>query len=95
MSVNPRSPFKSTSLNWDASPPGEEVGSSPIINPRDVFQVAFLLEQQGGLAGDDENAAKLRSGDRRLILGQLSIQWRSAMGDRGTLSTGWLTGRQR
>ncbi|EON62766.1 hypothetical protein W97_01991 [Coniosporium apollinis CBS 100218] len=95
VSVNPRSPFKSTSLNWDASPPGEEVGPSPIINPRDVFQVAFFLEQQGGLAGDDENAAKLRSGDRRLILGQLSIQWRSAMGDRGTLSTGWLTGRQR
>ncbi|KAJ9642353.1 hypothetical protein H2199_004733 [Coniosporium tulheliwenetii] len=95
VSVNPRPPFKSTSLNWDAFPTGGVVGSSPIINPRDVFQVAFLLEQQGGVAGDDENAAKLRSGDKRLILGQLSIQWRSAMGDRGTLSTGWLTGRQR
>jgi trafficking protein particle complex subunit 13 len=53
------------------------------------MQVAFLLEEQ------TEAAATTQSTDNKLVLGQLNIQWRSAIGDRGLLSTGWLTGRKR
>ena len=59
---------------------------APILNPHDVIQLAFLLENQ---AGYDEEAEKVgtASADARKILGQLAIQWRSALGDRGSLST--------
>lgn len=94
VNVNPKPPFKSKSLNWDLHAPGAESIHSPILNPRDVIQVAFLLEQQDGVNEASDNAGRLPPGDMRKILGQLSIQWRSALGDRGSLSTGWLTSRR-
>ncbi|KAF2013840.1 hypothetical protein BU24DRAFT_434745 [Aaosphaeria arxii CBS 175.79] len=100
--LNPKHPFKSTSLNWDMPSPGSPRPLNfPILNPRDVVQVAFLLEhkqqQQDGEETDDDQAptaGKLPPGDGRTVLGQLAIQWRSALGDRGSLSTGWLTSRR-
>ncbi|KAF2430646.1 hypothetical protein EJ08DRAFT_633360 [Tothia fuscella] len=89
VAVTPKPPFKSTSLNWDIFGAGTDPAHSPILNPRDVMQVAFLLEEQV-----DEVDESRGSGDK-LILGQLNIQWRSAMGDKGSLSTGWLTGRKK
>jgi hypothetical protein len=53
------------------------------------MQVAFLLEEQ------IEDAGATQPMDNKLVLGQLHIQWRSSMGDRGSLTTGWLTGRKR
>ena len=52
------------------------------------MQVMFKLEQEGN-EGPEVGA------DGRPVLGHLSIQWRSAMGDKGTLSTGLLSGRKR
>jgi len=69
--------------------------NSPILNARDVTQVAFLLEQQMGDHEGEEALRKDLARDGRAILGQLSIEWRSGMGDRGSLSTGWLTSRRR
>jgi hypothetical protein len=89
VTVVPKPPFKSTSLNWDVFGSGTDPAHSPILNPRDVMQVAFLLEEQKDITEGTQSA------DNKLILGQLNIQWRSAMGDRGSLSTGWLTGRKR
>jgi hypothetical protein len=77
--VTPKSPFKSTSLNWDIFGTGTDPAHSPVLNPRDVMQVAFLLEEQADLTESE------RTGGDQLILGQLNIQWRSAMGDRGSL----------
>ena len=94
VNVNPKPPFKSKSLNWDLHAPGAESIHSPILNPRDVIQVAFLLEQQDGVDEASDNVGRLPPGDTRKVLGQLSIQWRSALGDRGSLSTGWLTSRR-
>jgi hypothetical protein len=74
--------------------PGTGLLNAPILNPRDVIQVAFLLEQQPGTEEANEESGKLSPGDTRRILGQLAIQWRSALGDRGSLSTGWLTSRK-
>lgn len=67
--------------------------SAPILTPRDVIQVAFLLDEQ---PTDDElhEEASMAADDGKKILGQLAIQWRSALGDRGSLSTGWLTSRR-
>ena len=65
--------------------------NAPILSPRDVVQVAFLLEHQ---AGDDDDDADSITEDNKRVLGQLAIQWRSALGDRGSLSTGWLTARR-
>ncbi|KAI9771270.1 MAG: hypothetical protein M1840_002240 [Geoglossum simile] len=91
----PKPPFKSTSLNWDMSSPECKERNSPILNARDVTQVAFLLEQRMGDLEGEEALRKDLARDGRAILGQLSIEWRSGMGDRGSLSTGWLTSRRR
>ncbi|XPT00978.1 hypothetical protein M3J09_010125 [Ascochyta lentis] len=93
VNVNPKPPLKSTSLNWDMPAPESGQANAPILTPRNVIQVAFLLEQQ---PDDDESHddASTAAGDGKRILGQLAIQWRSALGDRGSLSTGWLTSRR-
>jgi trafficking protein particle complex subunit 13 len=93
--MNAKAPFKATSLNWDASGTRADGEHAPLLNPRDIIQVAFLLEDDKSKAEVEEEPALVAAGDKRFILGQLNIQWRSAMGDRGFLSTGWLTGRKR
>ncbi len=92
VTFNPKSPFASKSLNWDITPLDGEHVDSPIIMPREVMQVAFLIEQQHDLPNLLPREVD-RSG--RTILGQLAIQWRTAMGDSGYLSTGWLMEKRR
>ena len=99
MSLSPKLPFTSTSLNWDNFGTGTDPAHAPILNPRDVIQVAFLLEEQRtpDIVEDKEAVQDIHNvatGDK-IILGQLNIQWTSAMGDRGSLSTGWLVARKR
>jgi hypothetical protein len=53
-----------------------------VLNPGDVEQVCFLVEQVG-----EELEV---SGDGRMVFGVLSIGWRGAMGNKGFLSTGSL-----
>ena len=93
VSVNPKPPLRSTSLNWDAYAPGADQQRAPILSPRDVVQVAFILEQESGTEQPDSEEAGSVADNKRL-LGQLAIQWRGALGDRGSLSTGWLTCRR-
>ena len=85
---NSKEAFKSTSLNQpiQADIPLME---APVMAPRDVVQVAFLVEQLG------DGVRKEMTKDGRTILGQLGIQWRNAMGEPGTLTTGWLSSRRR
>lgn len=94
ITLAPRAPFKSTSLNSDLPSPPIPNGPSPQsrsrLNPRDVMQVMFLLEQQPG-EESEQNDGK----DGRYLFGQLSITWRTAMGGRGFLSTGTLGMRRR
>ena len=88
-----RSPFWATSLNWDVESDGEE--EKPILNPRDVLQVAYLVEQQPGVS---QNLEEMKAGlkrDGRVVLGQLSISWRGNMGEMGSLSTGNLLSRRK
>ncbi|KAF2872681.1 hypothetical protein BDV95DRAFT_393282 [Massariosphaeria phaeospora] len=84
-------PYKATSLNWDM-PSGTELLNAPTLNPRDVIQVAFLLEQQASSEVTDDSGKPL-PGESKRTLCQLGIKWRSALGDRGSLGTGWLTSR--
>jgi hypothetical protein len=67
----------------------------PIMNPRDILQVAFLIEQEAGQSDGLEGLQKDLKRDGRATLGQLSIEWRSTMGDRGFLTTGNLLTRKR
>lgn len=80
--------FKSSSLN-SLTQPDMPLIEGPIMAPRDVMQIAFLVEQQG------DGARKELTKDGRTILGQLGIEWRNAMGDSGLLTTGWLSTRRR
>ncbi|KAL5120128.1 hypothetical protein ACEQ8H_001953 [Pleosporales sp. CAS-2024a] len=94
VNVNPKPPLRCISLNWDAHAPGPGTGvdDAPILSPRDVVQVAFLLEH----APDTDQSVSedwALLADSKRLLGQLAIQWRGALGDRGSLSTGWLTCR--
>jgi trafficking protein particle complex subunit 13 len=90
--MNPKAPFKARSLNWDM--PGSQNSESARLNPRDITQVAFLLEEDTSNT-EQEQPPATGSGEKRFIIGQLNVQWRSAMGDRGSISTGWLTGKKR
>lgn len=66
-----------------------------MLKPREIIQVAFLVAQdeaaQDGADAMHESLAK----EGRVALGQLSIEWRGAMGDRGQLSTGMLMFKRR
>ena len=92
VTFNPKSPFKSKSLNWDVARPDGEHVESPVMMPREVMQVAFLIEEQHDIP---DLTARERDKSGRTILGQLSIQWRTAMGESGFLSTGWLMEKRR
>jgi hypothetical protein len=95
VNLNPRPPLRSTSLNWDAHAHSRRTGqhSAPILSPRDIVQVAFILDQQTDTVLPETDMPTQVSDDKRL-LGQLAIQWRGTLGDRGSLSTGWLTCRR-
>lgn len=86
---NPKAAFKSTSLNWDAKNLDMHHSDKPCMAPRDVLQIAFLVEQR------KDGPAKEVTKDDRTLLGNLDIQWMTVMGDRGFLSTGWLTTKKR
>ncbi|KAH7125381.1 hypothetical protein B0J11DRAFT_304841 [Dendryphion nanum] len=94
VNLNSKPPFKSTSLNWDMNLSSTGPLNAPILNPHDVIQVAFLLEQQAGMDEANDEVGRPPPGEARKILGQLAIQWRSALGDRGSLTTGLLTSRR-
>lgn len=87
-SLTTKAAFRSTAINSATSVelPQTEV---PTIAPRDVVQIAFLVEYRG------DDSRKEATKDGRIILGQLGIQWRSAMGDSGYLTTGWLSTKKK
>ncbi|EXJ82535.1 hypothetical protein A1O3_06348 [Capronia epimyces CBS 606.96] len=93
--LQPKAPFRSTPLNWDSEKGSGLTPHNPIINPRDIIQVAFVVEQVEGLQEGVEELKNSMRRDGRAVLGQLAIQWRSSMGERGSLSTGNLLSRRR
>ena len=88
----PKPPFKATSLNWDSVLAPSE---NPKLAPRDVMQVAFLIEQDSSSENASNELKDSLKRDGRAMLGQLAIEWRSSMGDRGFLSTGNLMSRRK
>ena len=86
VTLAPRKGWKSTSLNWDTDMEGAK--SMPLLKPRDVMQVAFLLKPDLSVKKEDDPASE------RVVLGQLSLGWRSSCGDKGYLSTGSLTAKR-
>lgn len=93
VTFSPNPFFSSKSFNWDVARPDIGDIEAPILNPRDVTQVAFLVEPKDYSVGS--SPAREITKDGRIVLGQLHIQWRTAMGDSGYLSTGWLMTRRR
>lgn len=91
--LNPKPPFNAHSLNWDAV--DDSAMEPPTLNPRDVLQVAFLVEQEENRQEGLEALQKDLRKEGRATLGQLSIEWRGAMGDKGFLTTGNLMSRKR
>jgi len=90
----PRVGFISKSLNaWDLALDENDVTNKPVLNPGDVMQVAFKVSQEtASVDPSSRDASETRDG--RVTIGQLSIQWRGPMGDLGSLSTGWLSGKR-
>lgn len=93
--LRPKPPFRSMSLNWDSAKGGDEFASQPVLNARDILQVAYLVEQEQGVSDGLEELKATMKREGRAVLGQLSIQWRGAMGEIGSLSTGSLLTRKR
>ena len=92
-SLDVHAPFKSTSLNWDMSV-GSEPQDRPMLSPRDVLQIAYLVEQQQDITDGLDSLKSNMKRDGRTTLGQLSIEWRGPMGERGFLTTGSLLTRR-
>ena len=86
---NPKPAFQYTSLNWDANNSESRHHGKPSMAPRDVLQIAFQVEQH------KDGPSKEVTKDGRTLLGNLDIQWMTVMGDRGFLSTGWLTTKKK
>lgn len=90
VTLTPKPPFRTTSLNWDSGQlTHQRTTTCPLLSTRDVMQVAFLIEPS------EQGSTTETIKDGRVVLGQLSIQWRTLMGDAGHLSTGWLTTKRR
>ncbi|KAL9613965.1 MAG: hypothetical protein Q9167_001514 [Letrouitia subvulpina] len=70
----------------------ESSNKSPLL-PREVTQVAFLVERQGQKQRLTNQLDQI-DGDR-IVLGQLEIIWRAVDGDQGFLSTGHLIAKKR
>ncbi|CAK1362918.1 putative trafficking protein particle complex subunit 13 [Cercospora beticola] len=65
---------------------GEEEGKEAVVlKPQDVEQVMFLVTEK-------DKSEDLGS---KVPLGLLNIDWRNAMGEPGSLTTGWLSSRGR
>ena len=77
--TNEREGIESSSVN------GAEDKDGVVLKPQDVEQVMFTLFERAH--SDDPTS--------RMPLAQLNIDWRGAMGERGSLTTGWLTTRGR
>ena len=86
---NSKPAFQHTSLNWDTDNSDNQHHGKPSMAPRDVLQIAFQVEQQ------KEGPSKEVTKDGRTLLGNLDIQWMTIMGDRGFLSTSWLTTKKK
>lgn len=71
----------------DGEARGGSGGKSVVLRPRDVYQVMFVIEDRevGGVVAAGGGAPK--------ALAQVDIDWRSAMGEKGRLTTGWLAAR--
>ena len=77
--LDERSGIASLALN------GEEGTEATVLKPQDIEQVMFVLREE----------EKAEDTSIRVPLAQLKIDWRSAMGERGSLTTGWLASRGR
>ena len=86
-------PFRATSINWGILYADQETIESPSLAPREVMQVAFIIQEDGGDGVQPVEGRELTK-DGRIVLGTLRIRWRNAMGDPGELSTGLLTTRK-
>lgn len=95
VTMNAQPPFESRSMNWDEAPEGTAKVELPKLGPQDIWQVAFVLQERQDDTEARETVRDSLASDGRAVLGQLSIQWRSAMGEPGFLSTGALTTRRR
>lgn len=73
-------------LKSTAAVEGGETKEATVLKPQDIEQVMFVVEEE-------EDGLEVEMAQGRKQLAQLHIDWRSAMGERGSLSTGWLTGR--
>ncbi|KAL1623694.1 hypothetical protein SLS56_008143 [Neofusicoccum ribis] len=92
--VNAEAPFRASSLNMPLNASPEEPPHLPVLGPGDVSQVAFILEQQEGVAEGDTPPA-VKAAGRRVLVRNLWVQWRSPLGGRGSLKIGPLFTRSR
>lgn len=83
--------LEAKSLNWDVTGPEDAQREPPFLRPRDIYQLAFLVEQA---SAHPEGLKDMKKHDR-VVLGQIALEWTGAMGQKGQLTTGNLTSRKR
>lgn len=99
--LHAKAPFGAVGLNWDYDEGADERKGGkgrvekPVLAPRDVHQLSYLLTQQQSMMEGLEDLKAMLKRDGRAILGQLSIEWRGGMGEKGSLTTGNLLTRRK
>ncbi|WPG98558.1 Hypothetical protein R9X50_00135000 [Acrodontium crateriforme] len=73
----------------DAKAKDVEEKEAIVLKPQDIEQTMFILSENTPLP----NPTTTQTG--RLALAQLNIDWRNAMGEKGSLTTGWLAAKMR
>ncbi|MCJ1311703.1 hypothetical protein MMC25_005376 [Agyrium rufum] len=96
LTFDPQDAFQSFSINWGLLHGDQKHPDLPVLAPREVTQVVFLIEEAQGstISAQVPVRQKQPTRDGRTILGSMGIRWRNTMGDLGTLSTGLLTTRR-
>lgn len=88
----PKQCFTSDSFNvWDMPGYKSKHGEKLHLHPGEIQQACFLLRETEQHPAREPSLTR----DGRTILGQLAIDWRGPMGESGSLSTGWLSTRQK
>ncbi|KAK3050497.1 hypothetical protein LTR09_008409 [Extremus antarcticus] len=64
----------------------DDGGDKTVLKAQDVEQVMFVLREEKEAEDGVEG---------RVPLAQLNVEWRSALGEKGSLTTGWLASRAR
>jgi hypothetical protein len=79
----------------DGDGEGGDAAIPTVLKAQDVEQVMFWTWEKKSTGEEEEEGKDSSPAGAKAVMGQINIDWRSAMGEQGRLTTGWLVSRGR